>query len=59
MYVYGDLLKTEVFYMSTFHLVIKDLLSSSKIEEARSAQGAALYPRFTSDVLVLCPQVKF
>ena len=40
--------------MSAFHLVIKDFQSSGKIEEARSAQGAALYPRFASDILVLC-----
>ena len=48
--------------MKTFHLVIKDFLSSGKIVEARSAQGASLCPRFTSDILVLCfylAQVKF
>ena len=33
--------------MKTFHLVIKDFLSSGKIEKARSAQGAPLCPRFT------------
>ena len=48
--------------MKTSHSVIKDFLSSGKIEEARSAQGVALCLRFTSDILVLCfylAQVKF
>ena len=45
--------------MKTFHLVIKDFLSSGKIEKARSAQGAPLGPRFTSDILVLCFYVIF
>ena len=33
--------------MKTFHLVIKDFLSSGKIVEARSVQGASLC---TSDI---------
>ena len=46
----------------SFHLVIKDFLSSGKIEGARSTQGATLCLRYTSDILVLCSyfaQVKF
>ena len=39
--------------MSTFHLAIKDFLSSGKIEKARSAQGAALYSK-VSIMLLLC-----
>ena len=48
--------------MKTFHLVIKDFLSSGKIEGTRSTQGATLCLRYTSDILVLCfyfAQVKF
>ena len=38
--------------MKTFYLVIKDFLSSGKIEETRSAKVATLCLRFTSDILV-------
>ena len=37
----------------SFMRVINDFLSSDKIDEAHSAQGATLCPRFTNNILVL------
>ena len=48
MYVYGDFFENQKFLREDIPF---DFLSSGKIVEARSAQGA---PRLTSDFLVLC-----